>query len=122
MFKSAKSKHRPSVCVDKLVSTISLVAPITHKQMDSVTGLFHNDRLFAVVDNDHFYLRTDAITRRDFQCLGVDEPSSLPFLSSGDYYRVPASVLDNQVRLQVWARNAMRIASLEICLSQSKSA
>ncbi len=123
MFKLTKSLNRcTGVCVDELVDVISLVAPVTHKQLDNVIGLFHNDRLFAVVEKDNLYLRTDAITRRDFECLGVDKPVSLPVPCSCDYYPVPNSVIENRVRLQVWARNAMRIASLEIIASHSKSA
>lgn len=125
MFKRTKSRSVSNqASFAELLRVIATVAPICHRPLADATGLYHNNSLFAVVYVGQLYLRTDAVTRRDFERFGLCDSLATVFPSCDlrDYYPVPGLVMENKARLQVWARNAMRIASLEMCQLHGKSA
>ncbi len=124
MFKRANGGgHTKRLDLDDLEALLGALAPVSVVPKADITGFFHNDQLFAFIKNDQLYLRTDTFSRRDFLIYGAQDPVAAPGCPHHhEFHAVPADVINNRVRLQVWARNALRVISLELCPSQTRLA
>lgn len=79
--------------------------PVEIRRMFSGHGIFRGDLMFALINADILYLRTDDSNRGKFLAAGM---SSFSFTREGKsvptrYYEVPAEVLDDQEHLAQWA-------------------
>ena len=70
-------------------------------------GLFLEGSMFGILQGDRLYLlAADPQLRFEYQRAG-----SMPFQASGphrEYYRVPASVLENRATLLKWASRSLQ--------------
>jgi len=96
---------------DYVLQQLAGLGRIVAKRMFGGMGLYHNDVFFAVLDNDQLFFKVDDSSRQDYLTAGM-----LPFqptkdgASSKTYYRVPEQVLEDETRLQEWARKALTAA------------
>jgi DNA transformation protein and related proteins len=87
--------------------------PVSIRNMFSGAGVYAEGVMFAIVVNDTFYLKADAVSARDFAAEG-----KTPFASRRkgrapialSYWEVPDRVLEDPEELAVWARRAHAIA------------
>jgi DNA transformation protein len=83
------------------------------KRMFGGLGLYFDERMFALVDDDTLYLRVDDATRPEFvkRNMSPFHPvRSDPKKVSENYYQLPAEVLDDSELLVVWAKRAIQAA------------
>ena len=63
--------------------------------------------MFALVQGDRVWLRTNAATRFEFQRRGMIAFSPNPGMELGAFYEVPPDVLASGDHLVAWARKAV---------------
>ena len=96
---------------DYVLEQLAGLGDIVAKRMFGGVGLYYNDVFFAVLDDDQLYFKVDDDTRKDYLTAGMQ-----PFQptkdgpSSKTYYQVPKQVLEDENRLQEWARKALTAA------------
>ena len=70
-------------------------------------ALYRERRMFAVVQGDRIWFRTDADSRLDYQRLGSTPFAMNPSMELGRFYEVPASIRGDEYQLVAWARKAV---------------
>jgi DNA transformation protein len=92
---------------------LSSLPGVVIKRMFGGLGLYFDETMFAVVDDDTIYLRVDDETRPEFvkRDMSPFQPvRSDPKRVSLNYYQLPAEVLEDGEALVVWARRAIQAA------------
>lgn len=74
-------------------------------------GFSSQGKLFGILLQNRFYLRTDAKTRPIYEGQGCGPLRHLGMRSLENYYLVPKMVLENPVALLAWSRQALATAS-----------
>lgn len=75
---------------------------ITLKRMFGGSGIFHEGKMFGLVDSKgNCFLKATEETREDFLAKGSEPHSRMP------YYSVPEEMMDNQDQLLYWTNNAI---------------
>lgn len=97
---------------DYVVEQLGRCAPaVRFKRMFGGGGLYSQDRIFALLDDDTLYLKGDAASRERYLAAGM-----LPFSPFGDpaqvmaYYAVAGDVLEDVEQLQPWVALALEVA------------
>ena len=67
---------------------------------------FHG-RTFALVQGERAWLRTDRLTRLDFQRRGSSPFAPNPTMELGSFYEVPSDVLADADALRAWTKKAL---------------
>ncbi|HEY8641684.1 MAG TPA: TfoX/Sxy family protein [Candidatus Dormibacteraeota bacterium] len=70
-------------------------------------ALYLKDRMFAVVQGERIWFRTDHGTRLEYMRSGSGPFATNPSMELGWFYEVPASVRDDEYQLVAWARKAV---------------
>jgi DNA transformation protein and related proteins len=70
-------------------------------------ALYRHGRMFALVQGDRVWLRTDASNRFDYQRRGMVAFSPNPGMELGAFFEVPPNVLADSDQLLAWARKAV---------------
>jgi DNA transformation protein and related proteins len=87
--------------------------PVTIRNMFGGAGLYAGDVMFAILDDDVLYLKTDESSARAFAEEGM-EPFTYVMEGKGkvamSYHEVPPRLLEDPDELATWAREAYRIA------------
>ncbi len=86
--------------------------PIFAKRMFGGHGIFRGDRMFALIGDGAFYLKTDAVNQPRFDAAGL-EPFC--FEKAGKVYAMsyslaPPAALDDPAILREWAAESIRAA------------
>jgi DNA transformation protein len=103
---------RRSEYVEYLVEMLQPLGEIRVTAMFGGWGFYANERFFAIVGDDAFYVKVDDISRPEFEALGL-EPFRYEMRDRQaviDYYLPPAAALDNRELLCVWARKGIAAA------------
>lgn len=80
------------------------------KRMFGGAGLYHDGRMFGLIDDDTVYLRVDDQTRPDFLARGMTPFHPVradPKKVSLNYYQLPPDVLEDSEQLVAWAKRAI---------------
>lgn len=94
--------------LEYILDQLEPVGSIFHRRMFGGVGLYCEDLIFGILDNDTLYLKVDDTTRKRYEKSGSE-----PFRPYGkdahsvSYYRVPVAVLEDRETLAVWAREAV---------------
>ncbi len=99
--------------VDHVLELLEPLGTMRARAMFGGFGIFHFDRMIALVADEHLYLKTDAETRPFFETAG-----SAPFSYTGkrgkatvmSYYEAPSACLDDAETMLQWARLAVEAA------------
>lgn len=94
-----------------VLEQLERVHPVTAKSMFGGVGLYSQGRFFALIAEDRLYFKVDDTTRRDYEQEGME-----PFRPFGEdhamgYYEVPADVLEDATRLELWMKKAIEVAA-----------
>jgi DNA transformation protein len=87
------------------------VAPaITSRAMFGGVGVYSSGFFFALLAGETVYLKTDDVTRPDFEAAGMGP--FYPFESDKpmQYYELSADVLEDVDALRPWIQNAIEVA------------
>lgn len=86
---------------------------VTARRMFGGHGVYRDGRMFGLVADGVFYLKTDGQNRKTFQDAGLE-----PFQYEGksgavvvmSYFRCPDAALENPSAMRFWAESAMAAA------------
>lgn len=99
--------------VEYVVELLEKLGPVQARRMFGGWGLYFGGRMFGLVGDGQLYLKTDDVTRPDFQAAGCR-----PFVieSRGrhvetGYWTAPADASDDAYELLPWARRAVDAAA-----------
>jgi DNA transformation protein len=93
---------------------LAALGEVVIKRMFGGAGLYFQNLMFGLIDDDTVYLRVDDATRPDF--LKRDMPALRPVRRdpskvSENYYQLPGEVLEDSEELVIWAKRAIRAAA-----------
>jgi DNA transformation protein len=96
---------------DFVLEQLGRVTPVTAKSMFGGVGIYARRLFFALIAQDRLYFKVSDATRCDFE-----EREMEPFRPFGEegatgYYEVPADVLEDAIRLEVWMKKAIEVAA-----------
>ena len=93
--------------------------PVTIRNMFGGAGIYAGGVMFAILDDDVLYLKTDETSARVFREEGI-EPFTYVMESKGpvamSYFEVPPRLLEAPADLVAWTHEAYRIA----CANKTK--
>jgi DNA transformation protein len=97
--------------------------PVRFRRMFGVTGLFADELIFGLIDEDTIYLKADAALKAELEAEGsaawvyrfVAEPRAI-----GAYWRLPEAALDDPDEAAAWARKALAVASAKAAQKKPK--
>ena len=87
------------------------VPEIRARSMFGGVGIYAGDLFFALIADDTLYLKVDALTRADFEAIGMGP--FRPFGETGEvmqYYELPGDLLEDADALRPWAEKAIATA------------
>lgn len=99
--------------VDHVLELLEPLGTVRARAMFGGFGIFHGDRMVALIVDDRLYLKSDALTRAAFEAEG-----SAPFVYAGkrgkpvvmSYHEAPDACLDDAETMLQWARLALEAA------------
>ena len=100
--KGDKSTSYGAEVAENLLDQLAPITGITAKKMFGGHGLFHDDKMFGMVDSKgQCLLKATDETKQDFLDSGSEKHSRMP------YYMIPDEILAEEHKLLVWARIAI---------------
>src|SRR5580698_6765720 len=103
---------RQSEFVEYLVEMLQSLGEIRVKSMFGGWGFYADERFFAIVADEGFYVKVDDVSRKEFEDLGL-EPFRFEMRETKavmDYYHPPAAALDDREMLCEWGRKGIEAA------------
>jgi DNA transformation protein len=70
-------------------------------------ALYLGGRMFALIQGENIWFRTDEETLMDYRRLGSLPFASNPAMELGSFYEVPSTVRADQFELVAWAKRAV---------------
>jgi DNA transformation protein and related proteins len=92
---------------------LSEFGPVSIRNMFGGAGIYADGVMFAILVDDTLYLKTDALSARDFAAEGK---GPFTYRAKGrapvamSYWEVPERLLDDPEELVAWARRAHAVA------------
>ena len=87
-----------------VMDQLSGVRDVTSRPMFGCFGLYSGEDFFAIIDEGRLYFCTDEITRPAYRKAGMKT-----FHALKSYYEVPIDVLEDDIELCKWAREAVAV-------------
>ena len=94
-----------------VLEQLGRVMPVTGKSMFGGVGLYADGLFFALIAEDRLYFKVDHTTRSDFERLGMEPFRPFGEDSAMGYYEVPVDVVEDQMQLAPWMRQAINVAA-----------
>lgn len=99
--------------VEYLIEMLQPLGTIRAKSMFGGWGFYADERFFAIVADEAFYVKVDDVSRAEFESRGLK-----PFRyevrdkvrASMDYYEPPPEAMDDREILNEWARKGLEAA------------
>lgn len=98
--------------IDFVVDSLTPLGAIRVRRMFGSHGVFQDDRMFALIDNDELFFRTDDLSRPAFERRGLKpfEYGKKTGTVKLPYHQAPEEVLDDPDSLCEWGREALAAA------------
>jgi len=97
--------------VEYALRQLQQLGPVVAKKMFGGHGLYCDELMFAVIDNDALFFKVDAVTRLDYVAAGMSPFAPLagkkPMIG---YYELPLDVLGSREKLAQWGAKALAVA------------
>ena len=102
--KGNKLSQDAALTAELLLEKLSQIGGITSKKMFGGYGIFHEGKMFGIVDaKGQSYLKADDSNRTDFEASGSHKHSRMP------YYSIPEDIYNDPETLVTWAKKAIDI-------------
>ena len=102
--KGNKLDQESVLTAELLLEKLSQIGGITRKKMFGGYGLFHEGKMFGIVDaKGQSYFKADDSNRTDFEASGSHKHSRMP------YYSIPGEIFDDPEALVTWAKKSIDI-------------
>ncbi|WP_343486931.1 TfoX/Sxy family protein [Allomuricauda sp. d1] len=103
--KGAKITTASVLMAELILEKLSEMENITSKKMFGGHGIFHQGKMFGMVDSKgKAFLKSDGVTHSFFEDKGCQKHSKMP------YYSIPKDVLNDAETLMEWARKSIEIS------------
>lgn len=100
--KGDKSTAGGNLAAEEFAEKIGSIDGITTKKMFGGHGVFHDGKMFGIVDSkSQVYLKAAGDTINEFESHGSKKHGKMP------YYSIPAKVMENHNLLLDWVRKAI---------------
>jgi DNA transformation protein len=99
--------------LELLEDLLSPLGPISVRRMFGGAGIYCDGQVFAFVDDDQLFLKTDAAGRAAFEEEGMGPFTYTTKHGPGtlmSYWRAPERLLEDPDEMVAWARTALGIA------------
>ena len=90
--------------LDYVLDQLAALGRVTSRPMFGCFGLYSGEDFFAIIDEGRLYFCTDETTRPTYRKAGMKT-----FHALKSYYEVPIDVLEDDVELCKWARDAVAV-------------
>lgn len=99
--------NRESILSAELLSEkLSEIAGITTKKMFGGHGVFHDGKMFGMVDSKgNCFFKVDETNKADYEQMGAIKHSRMP------YYSIPQQLFDKQDDLIAWAKKSIAVST-----------
>ena len=97
--------------------------PVRFRRMFGVTGLFADELIFGLIDEDTIYLKADEAMKTDLAAEGSAAwvySRATGAWEDSSYWRLPETALDDPDEAVAWARKALAVASAKAALKRPK--
>lgn len=109
--------------LDMLRELLEPLGDIRVKRMFGGAGVYADDVMFALIDDETLYFKADALTRVRYEAEGLG-----PFVYEGktrpvemSYWRVPERLYDEPEEILEWARAALSVARSQAAVKKRPS-
>ena len=92
---------------DFILEKLGRITPVTSRKMFGALGVYDGADIFAIVNDDTLYFKTDDSTRQAYVDAGA--PAFMPGGMSMGYHQVPADVLEDDATFAEWTRQAIAV-------------
>jgi len=100
---------------DFILDQLNALGGVTAKRMFGAYGLYCEAVFFGIIDESRLYFKTDPESRKEYKALGSgpffyyrkDKTGKKKKAYLKTYYEVPADILEDGVRLVIWAKRAV---------------
>lgn len=96
--------------LDYVLEQLESLGGVAHRRMFGGVGLYRHDLFFGVIDDDLLYLKTDELTRAEFQAAGGEPFRPYRDHRTAGFSTIPADALEDPDELAAWARKALDAA------------
>ena len=97
--------------VEYALRQLRILGPVFARPMFGMHGLYCEERIFAVIDDDVLYFKVDESTRPDYVAAGMGPFAPLAGKKTGGkYYELPLDVLESREKLALWGKRALAAA------------
>jgi len=109
--------REPKTAIDSgfvrhVMDQLAFVDGLRSRAMFGGVGIFQNHRMFAIVLKGSLYLKSDAVSKRDFESRGL--PAFIYHVRGKSvqlsYHEAPGEVLDDQDAMRQWVTLSLRAA------------
>ncbi|MEM7297935.1 MAG: TfoX/Sxy family protein [Bacteroidota bacterium] len=102
--KGDKHTNETQLSADLLLEKLSSIRGITSKKMFGGHGIFHEGKMFGIVDSaGTFFFKTNDKTKLKYESLGSQTHAKMP------YHTVPDSIFNSQ-ELTDWAKESISLS------------
>lgn len=94
--------------LDRIIARLSQVAEVSYRRIFNGVGIYYRGVQFAIVINDHLYLRADEHSRPLYVQKGMAafQPRAAVSVESS-FFQLPNEILDQPAELKHWLRIAV---------------
>ncbi len=97
---------------DYVLAQLDEVGEVTSRAMFGGVGLYRRGVFFGIAAGDTLYFKVGEANRRDFEERHAQPFRPYPDRPSTKYFAVPVEILESAHDLAIWARKAVRVASI----------
>ncbi len=104
-IKGDKLTHHSVTAAEELVNKLNSIGGITNKRMFGGFGIFHKEKMFALLDSEgQCFLKANETNKSDFEEKDSFQHIRMP------YFSIPDEVIDNREILIEWAKRSIAIS------------
>lgn len=104
-YKGDKHTNDSQLSTDLLMEKLSSIESITSKKMFGGHGIFHDGKMFGIVDSTgQAYFKTNEATGSKYMEKGSKKHGKMP------YHSIPEEIFTNIEDLKEWARESIEIS------------
>lgn len=110
---------KPSAFASHVEELLTSVRGVTVKRMFGGFGVFYDSRMFALIDNDVLYFKTDETNRAEFTARQL--PNWQYKASPSNYFRAPEECLDEPDEMALWAKKSIAVTQCMVPKAKTAS-
>jgi len=98
--------------VEYALRQLRILGVVSARRMFGGYGIYCDEHMFGIVDNDTLFLKVSAVTRLDYVSAGMSPFSPLASKKPMEgYYELPLDVLESPQKLAEWGKKALEVAA-----------